>query len=69
MRTYMAKQSQLFIKVDSAYFQFDATKTVLSGMPDDWKARPETSSIAIAPQFRDELPAYSLTVVRLKSKP
>ena len=47
----------------------DATKTVLSGMPDDWKARPETSSIAIAPQFRDELPAYSLTVVRLKSKP
>lgn len=23
----MAKQSQLFIKVDSAYFQFDATKT------------------------------------------
>ena len=27
MRTYMAKQSQLFIKVDSAYFQFDATKT------------------------------------------
>ena len=47
----------------------DATKTVLSGMPDDWKARPGTSSIAIAPQFRDELPAYSLTVVRLKSKP
>ena len=47
----------------------DATKTVLSGMPDDWKARPETSPVAIAPQFRDELPAYSLTVVRLKSKP
>ena len=47
----------------------DATKTVLSGMPDDWKARPETSPVAIEPQYRDELPAYSLTVVRLKSKP
>ena len=46
----------------------DATKTVLSGMPNDWKARPETSSIAIEPQYRDELPAYSLTIVRLKSK-
>lgn len=47
----------------------DATKTVLSGMPDDWKARPETSPVAIGPQYRDELPAYSLTVVKLKSKP
>ena len=46
----------------------DATKTVLSGMPEDWKARPETSSIAIEPQYRDGLPAYSLTIVRLKSK-
>ena len=29
----------------------DATKTVLSGMPDDWNARPETSPVAIGPQY------------------
>ncbi len=43
-------------------------KTVLTGNPDDRKATPETTSINISGNFTDELPPYSLTIIRLKTE-
>ena len=45
----------------------EAVKTVLSGAPDDRNAKPETSTITVSEDFKTELSAYSLTVVRIKT--
>ncbi|AXY72738.1 alpha-L-arabinofuranosidase [Paraflavitalea soli] len=44
-----------------------AVKTVLQGQPADKNARPVTGSIPLAEVSRMELPAYSFTVIRLKT--
>ena len=43
-----------------------AVKTVLTGAPDDRNAKPATSTCKVADNFTSELPAYSLTVLRMK---
>lgn len=45
-----------------------AIRTVLTGTPDDEKARPVTDNIAVSKDFTCTLPAYSFTVIRIKSK-
>jgi len=45
-----------------------AAKTVLQGMPTDKDARPAVSEITVSNQFNLELPAYSFTVIRVKTK-
>lgn len=42
--------------------------TVLQGEPTDENARPENSTISVAPEFKFEVPAYSFSVIRMKSK-
>ena len=44
----------------------EALKTVLTGAPDDRNAKPTTSTYKVAHNFTSELPAYSLTVLRMK---
>jgi alpha-L-arabinofuranosidase len=46
-----------------------AQKTVLTGRPADKDARPVTAAITVADKFDTELPPYSFTVIRIKSKP
>ena len=46
----------------------DAAKIVLQGKPDDRKAKPVASTIAISDVLTEELPAYSFTVIRIKTK-
>lgn len=43
-----------------------AVRTVLSGTPDDRKARPVTDDIEVSNNFPCKLPAYSFTVIRIK---
>ena len=43
-------------------------KTVLTGLPDDMDLTPLTSEIKVGKAFRCELPANSLTVIRVKNK-
>ena len=43
-------------------------KTVLTGLPDDTDLTPLTSEIKVGKAFRCELPANSLTVIRVKNK-
>jgi alpha-L-arabinofuranosidase len=43
-----------------------AIRTVLTGTPDDNKARPVTGNIAVSNNFSCSLPAYSFTVIRIK---
>ena len=45
-----------------------ATCTTLSGKPDDRNVTPVTKTIGISKEFPCTLPAYSLTVIRAKSK-
>lgn len=45
-----------------------AVKTVLTGHPADLKARPVSSPYKVSEQFNDELPPYSLTVIRISTK-
>jgi alpha-L-arabinofuranosidase len=45
-----------------------ATRTVLTGTPDDKEARPVTSNIAVSNDFPCFLPAYSFTLIRIKTK-
>jgi alpha-L-arabinofuranosidase len=45
-----------------------ATRTVLTGAPDDKKARPVTDNITVGKDFQYVLPAYSFTVIRIKSE-
>ncbi|NDV60431.1 alpha-L-arabinofuranosidase C-terminal domain-containing protein [Bacteroides sp. 519] len=44
----------------------NAVLTVLSGRPDDKTAKPVTSDITVGEELKQELPAYSFTVIRLK---
>lgn len=45
-----------------------AQKTVLQGQPDSNDARPTTSDLQVAEKFDTKLPAYSFTVIRIKTK-
>jgi alpha-L-arabinofuranosidase len=45
-----------------------AIRTLLTGAPDDKKARPKTDNIAVSKDFQSSLPAYSFTVIRIKSE-
>lgn len=45
-----------------------AIRTVLTGTPDDKKARPVIDNIAVSKDFQCSLPAYSFTVIRIKSE-
>jgi hypothetical protein len=49
-------------------FSASAIRTVLSGIPTDKKLRPVTDQIAVSGEFPCTLPAYSFTVIRIKSK-
>lgn len=53
---------------DVAVVAPEAVKTVLQGKPGDKDARPVVSSCAVAEKFNTELPAYSFTVIRIKTK-
>jgi alpha-L-arabinofuranosidase len=44
-----------------------ATRTVLTGAPDDNKARPVVDNIAVSKDFPALLPQYSFTVIRVKT--
>ena len=44
----------------------DASVSVLQGRPDDRNAKPSTSTLRVGNSFPVELPAYSLTVIRIK---
>lgn len=44
----------------------EATVTVLQGLPEDRDAKPATSTLRVDSSFPVELPAYSLTVIRIK---
>ena len=43
-------------------------KTVLSGNPADKKVYPVSSKVAISKEFRESLPAYSFTVLKIAGK-
>ncbi len=45
-----------------------AVKTVLSGALEDTDLKPRTSDCEVGREFTCELPAYSLTVIRIKIK-
>lgn len=45
-----------------------ATRTVLQGRPDSKEARPVVSDYPVAEKFTTELPAWSFTVIRIKTK-
>lgn len=47
--------------------QPSASRTVLTGTPGDKKARPVTSNIAVSNDFSCSLPAYSFTLIRIKT--
>ncbi len=47
--------------------QTETVKTVLYGRPDDKNAKPVSSSIQISGKYKEEMPAYSFTVLRIKS--
>jgi alpha-L-arabinofuranosidase len=44
-----------------------AIRTVLTGTPDDKKARPVSDNIIVGKDFSCSLPAYSFTVIRIKT--
>ena len=54
------------IILDSYIAASKATKTVLSGKPDNRKLLPSSEIIEISPEFGCDLPAYSFTVIRIK---
>jgi len=45
-----------------------ATQTVLTGMPNELTPTPQQSEIKVGKEFTCELPAYSFTVIRIKTK-
>ena len=45
-----------------------AIKTVLTGDPDELSSKPQVSEYAIDQNFKNELPASSFTVIRIKTK-
>lgn len=42
--------------------------TVMKGKPDDRNVKPEESKLTVSEQFEYELPAYSFSVIRVKTK-
>lgn len=46
----------------------DALKITLAGKPGDEDVKPNSSRITVTDKFKDELPAYSFTVLRFKAK-
>lgn len=56
------------IKLDTENIQSTATKTVLTGTPQDKKVKPQTINITINEDINCQLPPYSFTVIRLKNK-
>ena len=44
-----------------------ATKTILTGMPDDLTSTPQISNVKVGKEFSCDLPAYSFTVIRMKT--
>ncbi|WP_134087916.1 alpha-L-arabinofuranosidase C-terminal domain-containing protein [Olivibacter sp. XZL3] len=46
----------------------EAIKTVLTGSPEDRKARPKSNRVMAHKDFNDELSAYSFTVFRFKTR-
>ncbi len=46
----------------------EAVKTVLNGTPNDKNAKPAISTCTVAEDFVSELPPYSFTVIRMKTK-
>lgn len=46
----------------------EAILIVLQGEINDEKAKPESSTISVVPEFEYSLPAYSFSVIRMKSK-
>lgn len=53
---------------DIAIAGTEAVKTVLTGAPADKQTRPVVSSIPISKDFTTSLPAYSFTVIRIKTQ-
>ncbi len=53
---------------NSADIQPVAVKTVLTGQPGDRKLQPAVSEIPVSKEFYCALPAYSFTVLRIKTK-
>ena len=51
-----------YLKTDSK-----AVKAVLSGLPEDRNVKPQASEIKIGKEFNYELPAYSVSVIRIKA--
>ena len=48
-------------------FNPQATQIVLIGKPGDKKSLPVTSNISVNENFTSHLPAYSFTLIRIKS--
>ena len=46
----------------------EALKTVLTGNPDDKEAVPVTSGTTVSNNFKYEMPGYSFTIIRIKTK-
>lgn len=46
----------------------DAVKTIIQGNPDDKDVKPQTENISVDNTFACQLPAFSLTVIRIKTK-
>ncbi|MFT3822505.1 MAG: alpha-L-arabinofuranosidase C-terminal domain-containing protein [Chitinophagaceae bacterium] len=53
---------------DIALANSEAVKTVLTGKPGDKNARPVTAAYTVAAKSAIELPAYSFTLIRIKTK-
>ena len=45
-----------------------AVRTVLTGAPDDKKAKPVSDNITVGKDFQTSMPAYSFTVIRIKQE-
>jgi len=46
----------------------NASRTLLTGAPDSKTALPKTDTIAVSEEFSSELPAYSFSLIRIKTK-
>ncbi|AOZ98748.1 alpha-L-arabinofuranosidase C-terminal domain-containing protein [Flavobacterium commune] len=46
----------------------NASRTLLTGAPDSKTALPKTDTIAVNEEFSSELPAYSFSLIRIKTK-
>ncbi len=53
---------------DIPFIRKETIKTVLCGTPDDKNVKPEILPCAVSDNFISEFPAYSFTVIRVKTK-